>query len=113
MSYKPIPRKLLIHSVTYTEKSDNDGGWGGGSENEPKVIKHVRFKPKNAVRKTSQNEEKLIKGILFIDAKYSKPYIPLVVDSTVNFNGADLTVLSCEPCFTDDYEPHHYEVELT
>lgn len=112
MLYKPIPKRLLIHEITYTEKSNNTGGWGGGSENEVKVIKNVRIKSKNAVKKTAENEEKLVKGILFIDAKYSKPFIPLVVDSKVSFKGTDLTVLSCEPVFTDIDTPHHYEVEL-
>lgn len=112
MSYKPIPKKALIHTIIYTEKSDNTGGWGGSSENEPETIKHVRVEPKNSVKKTAENEEKLVKGLLFLDAKYSKPFKELVVDSEIKFGGQSLTVLSCEPAYTDSFEPHHYEVEL-
>ncbi|MGX6993942.1 putative minor capsid protein [Vagococcus penaei] len=113
MSFKPIPKKLLIHTVTYKPKKANNGGWGSGSSTKEQLIKYVRFKPKNEVMKTGVNDEKLIKGILYIDAKHSKPFIEPKVDSTIKFNGMDLTVLSCEPCFTTNYEPHHFEVILT
>jgi len=112
VSFKPIPKKALIHKITYTEFEENTGGWGGGSNNEPREIKHVRFQPKSEVKKTSETEEKLVKGVLFIDQKHSKPFIPLVPQSDVVFQGESLTVLTCEPVYTISEIPHHYEVEL-
>lgn len=112
MSFKPIPKKNLIHSVTYTEFEGNTGGWGGGFENESQEIKHVRFQPKSEVKKTSQDEEQLVRGVLFIDQKHSKPFIPLVPQSEVEFQQENLTVLTCEPIYALSDIPHHYEVEL-
>lgn len=112
MSFKPIPRRILIHEVIYTPFIETNSGWGGDSESKSEVIKRVRFEPSKLVRKTNVNEEKLVKGTLFIDAKYSKPFIELEVNSVVEYKGKSLIVESCDPIYEKKDTPHHYEVIL-
>lgn len=113
MSFRAIPRKLLIHDVSYTPKKKNTSGWGGQDDPNTITIKKVRFEPSSQVRKTGTNEEKLVKGVLFIDAKNSDPFVIPIAESSIEFNGEKLTVESSEPIYAKKDQPHHVEVTLT
>lgn len=112
MPFKAIPKKALIHEVEYKEKKESTNGWGGSGDAEVQTIKHVRFEPSSEVVKTGENEEKLIRGSLYIDAKHSEPFIIPVVDSIVVFNGNKLIVQTSEPVYATNDKPHHVEVTL-
>lgn len=109
---RPIPKKLLIHTVEYHEKID-DSRYGGGYM-PPIVINFVRLDISYAVKKSSSNEEKLFKGLLFIDAVNSSPAIEMKQDSKVIFeeNGRKRTLIvqNVKPLY--GFKLHHYEVEL-
>lgn len=112
MSFRPIPKRILIHEVDYTPFTKSTSGWGGDSKAKSQLIKKVRFEPSKTVRKTNTNEEKLIKGTLFIDGKYSEPFIELEVKSVIEYKGEKLIVESCDPIYGRKDTPHHYEVTL-
>lgn len=112
MLFKPIPKKVLIHEVIYTPPTKSVSGWGGSDSTEPITIKNVRFEPSESVKKTKTNEEVLIKGNLFIDSKYSKPFLELKANSKIEFKEQILIVESCEPIYAEKETPHHYEVSL-
>ncbi|MCW3745405.1 minor capsid protein [Enterococcus gallinarum] len=76
MSFKPIPKHLLIHEVIYqAPKSDDDGSMGSGELPKPQKIEHVRFTPKRKRIVKMDNTEVLTNGVLYIDAVNSKPFV--------------------------------------
>lgn len=76
MSFKPIPKHLLIHEVLYqAPKSEDDGSMGSGELPKAQRIEHVRFTPKRKRIIKTDNTEVLTNGVLYIDAVNSKPFV--------------------------------------
>ena len=111
MLFKPIPKKLLIHSVIYEKKSENMA-WGGKGNQAPVTINRVRFEPDFKKVLTGTNQEQVIKGILYMDAHYSLPFVIPKVDDVIIYAEDPLTVVSCEVLYTLSDTPHHVEVTL-
>lgn len=111
MLFKPIPKKLLVHSVIYEKQSDNTA-WGGKGNQESVTINRVRFEPDFKTVVTGLNQEHVIKGILYMDACYSEPFIIPKVDDVIIYKEEPLTVVSCEVLYTLSDTPHHVEVTL-
>lgn len=112
MSVKPIPLKVLIHTVEYHEKS-NDTRYGTGYL-APITINNVLVTPSSKVSIVSSvdnNEKKETKGILFVDVINSKPATELKPQSKIVFNGLEMIVSKVKPIY--GFDLHHYEVELT
>ena len=113
MSFKPIPKHLLIHQVDYyPPKGEGDGSMGGGPTGGPTTIKRVRFEPTRKKITTADNSEKFTTGILFIDRVNSEPFINPAEDGTMIFRGRQLMILQVNEVYTDQDEPHHLEVML-
>lgn len=108
---KPIPKKLLPHTVVYTPPGEDDGPWGG-SVGEPQTLKHVRLQSSTAVKKTGQDEEKLLAGVLYIDSVNSKPFIEPVSTGTIEYEGKRMVVQNVKVVRAFGPDPHHYKVEL-
>lgn len=116
MRFKPIPKRLLIHTATLTRKNDDSGFGGvGGESNE---IEFVRFEPSASKQKTTVNDEKLIRGTLFIDRENSTPFLvpnpddEMTISNDPRISGI-LKVAVCDIIYSDDRGSiHHLEVTL-
>jgi len=109
---KPIPERLLIHTIQY-EEFTRDGAFG--EEFKPIVtIPFVLVQPKTQIRRNDAGEEIEIKAIVFIDALNTPNAQPLKEKSKVYFNNREWRVKSCESLYAlNPTAPHHYEVMLT
>ncbi|MDU0404892.1 hypothetical protein ML8HA_00678 [Lactococcus lactis] len=113
MLFEPIPKRLLIHEVTYTEPSNvGDGSMGGGSKPKSTVIKNVRFTPTRKKVTKSDNTEAYTNGILFIDSVNSSPFIEINEGGKILFKNKKLNIIGCLEAYTDQGTPHHLEVQL-
>lgn len=112
-SFKPIPKRLLIHEVTYIEpEAESDGSMSGSSDPTQTVIKHVRFTPTRKKVALPDNTETYTNGVLFIDAVNSDPFINVSEGGMIIFRNQKLKILSCLEAYTDQPTPHHLEVQL-
>lgn len=107
---KPIPKRLLIHSIIYREKLPDDG-WGGGFA-EPVTIENIRVEPARSINRSGNADDIVARNIVFIDRVYSKPFLELKEKSKVEFNGKEYEVNKVSPHYGFKDTPHHYEVEL-
>lgn len=109
---RPIPKRLLIHSIEY-HKRIKDSRYGEGYE-DPVTINFVRIEISYNVKKSASNEEKLFKGLLFIDAVNSSPMIEPKKESKITFDEGnekrEMFVQNVKPIY--GFKFHHYEVEL-
>lgn len=114
MGVRPIPRKLLIHTVEYHEKVEDSRYSVGYSS--PITINNVltslsrQVTASNSVR-NGASENRVMKGMLFIDCVYSSPAMELKPQSKIIFEGQEFYVLKVTPIYAVSL--HHYEVELT
>lgn len=108
---RPIPKKLLIHSIEYEEFKE-DGSFG--EEFHPiETITNVLVQPRTEIRRDYNNEEVEIQAVIFLDAVNTPIFKPLREKSKVHFNGRVWRVVSCEHLFTFDFStPHHFEVGI-
>lgn len=111
MRIKPIPKKLLIHSIEYEEFKE-DGSFG--EEFEPReTIGNVLVQPKTEIRRDLYEEEVQINAVIFLDATNTPKFKPLKEKSKVHFNGREWRVVSCDALYAfDPAKPHHYEVKI-
>ncbi|WP_353625729.1 putative minor capsid protein [Bacillus sp. JCM 19041] len=111
MRIKPIPRRLLIHTIKY-EEFLRDGSFGDEFA-EPVSFSFVRMEPKSSFRRNANGEEINLQGVLFLDAQNTPDYQRLKEKSKVHFKGREMRVYACEEYYAfDGKTPHHYEVEL-
>lgn len=105
---RPIPLVLLPHTIEYHERET--GGRYEGSYKPPITIRNVRVEKSNAVVKTGPDEEKALKGKLFMDVVNSSEAFEMVPQSKIVFQGKEMFVENVKPITA--YELHHYEVQL-
>ena len=107
---KPIPKKLLIHTVTRLERATDR--WGEETLKEKEIIKRVRIEPSNKVVRDKNNAEIQISATLFYDCKNSLPRdIQFSEDDIIVFNGQKHKVQTIEPLY-DGERLHHIEMGL-
>lgn len=104
----PIPKELLIHNITYCERINDDRY--GGRFKEPITISNVLVQPSDEIVKTGPNEEKLLKGTLFIDCINSQPAFELIPQSKITFEDKEMIIQNVKPIYA--FKLHHYEVGL-
>jgi hypothetical protein len=108
---RPIPKKLLIHSIEY-EEFLGDGPFGEEYA-EKETISNVLVHPKTLIHRDEKNEEIQINAVIFLDAVNTPNFKPLTIKSKVYFNGREWRVYQCEPYYTLNPDvPHHYEVMI-
>ena len=107
---KPIPRRLLIHSVTYEEYAGNDG-WGE-TYLSPVTLENVLVQPVSNISRSNIAEEKRYRAILFFDMTHSTPKVTFKEKSRVTFNGETMIVQKVNTLYALSTTPHHIEVEL-
>lgn len=109
MNIKPIPKKLLIHTIKL-ESASNDDGWGS-EHGSPQTIKYVRVEPAKSLRVGGTNNDTIANNIVFIDAVNSSPFIKPKEKDIIEFNLDKRTVIKVKELY-DDSKLHHLEVEL-
>lgn len=108
---KPIPKKLLIHTVTLQRKTSEDM-WGKESLGEGIKLEHVRMEPSSRIVRNKNGAEVQLAATLFYDCRSSRPSgITLQEDDIILFNGQKHKVQTIEPLY-DEKKLHHYEMGL-
>lgn len=108
---KPIPKKLLIHTVTLFEKMKEDS-WGKEELDAGKQIRFVRMEPSSKIIRDKNGAEVQLAATLFYDCRNSLPRdLDFKVDDIISFNGQKHQVKTVEPLY-DEKKLHHYELGL-
>lgn len=108
---RPIPKKLLIHTVTLHKKINEDR-WGKGELDPGMNLNHVRIEPSGKIVRDKNNAEIQLSATLFYDCRNSAPHdVEFEVDDIVVFNGVKHRVEVVEPLY-DDKRLHHYELGM-
>lgn len=106
---RPIPLVLLIHSVTYEEKTNDS--WGDGFAN-PVTLSNVLVQPASSIQRSSTATEILYNSVLFFDATNSTPLVPFKKGSKIHFDGKEMFVEKVNTLYAFESQPHHYEIGL-
>ncbi|MBU8773188.1 putative minor capsid protein [Cytobacillus oceanisediminis] len=110
---KPIPKHVLIHTVTYEEWQDGDGINTESGFKSPVTLSNVRVQALSNIRKNTNSEELLYEAILFYDVvnSSSSAAFNFAEKSRVTFDGKQLLVKKVNP--VEALTLHHYEIGLT
>lgn len=107
---KPIPLKLLVHTVTVRRNlgidEDRNVIWSA-----PETVERVRCEPVKAEVLAGNGVQRDDKLTLFVDCTYST-FIP-EKGMQIEFFGTTYTVRQATPYFADTANVHHYEAALT
>lgn len=117
---KPIPSRILRTTATVKVCSGVD------RYQNPTYTEHtvnrVHLQPTNEIRKTATNTDIVLRGILFVDARISKPFLDWCGqlqsahenkgDVKVTVRGVEYTVHSVDELRDDSDRLHHWEVGL-
>lgn len=108
---RPIPKRLLIHSVTLHRKASEDV-WGKESLDDGMQLNHVRMEPSSKVVRNKSGAEIQLAATLFYDCCNSRPSgVEFQEDDIIVFNGQKHKVQMIEPLY-DEKKLHHYEMGL-
>lgn len=107
----PIPKTLLIHTVTVIE-NENTNIWGKTAITNQTVLSNVRVEPYSALTVDNQNNQIKLSAVLIYDCKNSTPSdFEFTHTQKINFNGLEYNISSIENLF-DEQKLHHKEVSL-
>ncbi|XQY90645.1 putative minor capsid protein [Metabacillus sp. HB246100] len=112
MSIKPIPKKILIHTVTYEEWVEGDGITTEDGFKAPVTLSNVRVQHVSDLTVNTNNKELKYDAILFFDMKNSKASgkFTFVEESKITFEGKEMFIQKVDPVYA--FELHHYELGL-
>lgn len=111
MAIRPIPKKLLPHTIEYKELAGSDG-WDDKFK-KPVNIYNVRVVVNESVRRTSNSNDKVERNMLYADRVHTSPYPDFKAKSKVVWNGKTYEITDVKRIIdTDPNIPHHYEMEL-
>ena len=110
MSIRPIPKKLLIHSVEYREHLEDDR-WGDGFA-DPVTLEFVRVEPATSMNRDTSKEEVVARSVLYIDRTHSKPFVQPKEKDRIIFGGEEYEVHKVDVHYAFGPRIHHLEVEL-
>ncbi|PSL41707.1 minor capsid protein [Salsuginibacillus halophilus] len=108
---KPIPKNLLIHTVTH-EPYEEGGGWDEPESSEPVTIERVLVQPASALRRNSNADRIEAENVLFVDRANSSAFPDIKAKDTVKFDGKSHEVHKVNKQYAFGPKPHHIEVEL-
>lgn len=107
---RPIPRRLLIHSVVYVPPKSKDP-WGKVTPGQETELRFVRIEPSSKIVRDKNNAEIQLAATLFFDCKNSNPKVEFQEDDIIIFNGQKHRIALIEPLY-DEGKLHHYEIGL-
>jgi hypothetical protein len=108
---KPIPKRMLVNSVTY-EEYVNDTGEGSYYKT-PVTLSNVKIDEQKQFSYTNNGKEIVGNAMLFYDLTNSSGLTNSPVnESKITFNGKTYTVKDTDILRANNSTPHHYEVLL-
>ena len=116
---KPIPAKILKSTATVKVCTGVDRYQKQTYTTH--TVKRIHVQPTNEIRKTPQNTDCTLRGILFADVRHSTPFDwwahfaaahELEGDVRVIVKGIEYTVETVEPLYDDTDRLHHWEIGL-
>lgn len=123
----PIPRRILRSSATFSVPAGFDR-YQNPTAPATYTVKNVHLQADNSTHKTVQNTEVTLRGILFIDARYSTPQLnyealqeaaqaaggvmTVTVQDRRGKTSPPYTVLVIDALSDDEDNLHHYELGL-
>ena len=110
MSIRPIPKRLLIHSVEYREFIE-DQRWGS-SFADPIPVTFVRVEPATSMSRDTSKEEVVARSVLYIDRVNTKPFLQPKEKDRIIFGGEEYEVHKIDVHYAFGPRIHHLEVEL-
>lgn len=117
---RPIPSKILTHTVTLRVASSVDK-YQDATYTE-QAVKRVCMQPTNDTRFAKDNTEHQLNSVLFVDARLSTPKLDWQAlqdesqaagtEMQVIYQGRTYTVVNIDALIDDTGRLHHYEVGL-
>lgn len=107
---KPIPKKLLIHSVTHKTGIHKDT-WGNVTYDTTTALNRVRVEPSTKRVMSKENVEVQLAAVVFYDTVNSSPSTAFNTGEVIEFNGKDYTIMAIDSLY-DEKRLHHYELGL-
>jgi len=108
---RPIPKKLLIHTVTHKTGPTVDT-WGNTAYAKSTTLKRVRLEPSSKRVMSKDNTEIQLNSVMFYDCINSAPTgIDFLTGEAITFGTANYTIVYVEP-LSDESKLHHYELGL-
>ena len=117
---RPIPRRILRSTATVEVCRAVDRYHNQVFDTY--TVKNVHLQPTNEIRKSLQDTDFVLEGILFVDARISSPALDWVTllenandaggDMRVTVRGHTYTVKTAEALRDDTDNLHHWEVGL-
>ena len=108
---RPIPKALLINTVTHAKEERVDR-WSEGCLTDEQTLQRVRIEPSSKVVRDSNSAEIQLAATLFYDCKNSRPRgVAFTEDDIIIFNGQKHKIQLVEPLY-DEGRLHHYELGL-
>ena len=109
---KPIPRSLLIHSVTHKTGKTKDA-WGNDTWTTSTPVLRVRVEPTTKLVKGPDNTEVQLSLLMFHDCRNSSPALETyTVGDCVTWNGADHIIMTVDTLYDTKAQAHHLELGL-
>lgn len=117
---RPIPARIM--RSTATVKACTGVDFYQNQTFETFTVKNVHLQPTNEIRKTPQNTDCVLRSILFVDRRHSKPDLNWwelfstahknAGDVKVIVRGEEYTIYSVDELRDDTDNFHHYEIGL-
>lgn len=108
---RPIPKKLLIHTVTMSRAESKDR-WGKVTPGAEAELTYVRMEPSSKIVRDKSNAEVQLAAVLIYDCRNSRPRgTTFMEDDVIVFNGQRHKVQTVEALY-DEKRLHHYEMGL-
>lgn len=108
---KPIPKRLLPHSVIYKEYLGNAGEGDEWGTETPLLF--VKVEEKTQLKVTSNGREIVGNAKMFYDLINSEGLKSKIIEnSIVIFNSKQYRVVDIDTFYADNANAHHYEVIL-
>src|SRR5699024_5239066 len=100
MRIGPLPKKWLIHSISYEEHTGKKDSYGNPLYDDPVTIKYVRFDNETVFSRDSTERKIVANAVIFVDSTHSTN-IPkkFVEESKIAFNGNDYTLKKVIDCY--------------
>lgn len=106
-----IPKKLLIHTVTYAREGEEDR-WGNAELVDRQELRYVRMEPSSKIVRDKNGAEIQLAVTLFYDCRNSRPMnLSFKTDDIIIFNEHKYRTSLVEPLY-DGKKLHHYELGL-
>ena len=108
---RPIPRRLLPHTVSHASFIGLNG-WNNPTYGTAEDVKYVRVENIKKNLLNSQGENKDDKAMLFVDSRNSSPVITFAKGDKVVFGSTTYTIREIIEECGDSSDIHHLEIAL-